>query len=100
MNDVNKSRLFTAACMALTVTSMTFAIRAGMIGTLGQQFNLTDTQLGWITGMAFFGFPVATTLGGFFVDIVGMKRWMWLVARCTPSMIERCCLCWSLSPMP
>ena len=78
MNDVNKSRLFTAACMALTVTSMTFAIRAGMIGDLGKQFSLSDTQLGWITGMAFFGFPVATTLGGFFVDIIGMKRWMWL----------------------
>ena len=78
MNDVNKSRLFNASCMALTVTSMTFAIRAGMLGNLGKDFNLTDTQLGWITGMAFFGFPVATTLGGFFVDIVGMKRWMWL----------------------
>lgn len=64
--------------MALTVTSMTFAIRAGMLGDLGTQFNLTDSQLGWITGMAFFGFPVATTLGGFFVDQVGMRRLMWV----------------------
>lgn len=75
---VNTSRLFLAACMALTVTSMTFAIRAGMIGDLGKAFNLTNTELGWIVGMAAFGFPVATTLGGFFVDQIGMKRWMWM----------------------
>jgi MFS family permease len=64
--------------MALVVTSMTFAIRAGMLGDLGKQFNLTDSELGLIAGMAFFGFPVATTLGGFFVDLLGMKRWMWV----------------------
>lgn len=78
MSNINASRLFTASCMALTVTAMTFAIRAGMLGDLGSQFQLTDTQLGWIAGMAFFGFPVATTLGGFFVDQVGMRRLMWV----------------------
>ncbi|HRI58909.1 MAG TPA: MFS transporter [Saprospiraceae bacterium] len=78
MNNINPSRLFNASCMALTVTSMTFAIRAGMLTPLGQQFNLTDTELGWIAGIAFFGFPVATTLGGFFVDQFGMKRLMWV----------------------
>ena len=78
MSNINPSRLFTASRMALTVTSMTFAIRAGMLGPLGIEFNLTDSQLGWIAGMAFFGFPVATTLGGFFVDSLGMRRWMWV----------------------
>ncbi len=78
MSNINPSRLFTASCMALTVTAMTFAIRAGMLGDLGSQFQLTDTELGWIAGMAFFGFPVATTLGGFFVDQVGMRRLMWV----------------------
>lgn len=78
MSNINASRLFTASCMALTVTAMTFAIRAGMLSDLGTQFQLTDTQLGWIAGMAFFGFPVATTLGGFFVDQVGMRRLMWV----------------------
>jgi MFS family permease len=64
--------------MALVVTSMTFAIRAGMVEPLGKQFNLTDTELAQIVGMAFFGFPVATTLGGFLVDALGMKRFMML----------------------
>lgn len=78
MSNFNPSRLFNASCMALTVTSMTFAIRAGMLTPLGQEFQLTDTQLGWIAGIAFFGFPVATTLGGFFVDQFGMKKLMWV----------------------
>ncbi|MBX2893547.1 MAG: MFS transporter [Saprospiraceae bacterium] len=78
MSNINPSRLFNASCMALTVTSMTFAIRAGMLVPLGKEFNLTDTQLGWIAGIAFFGFPVATTLGGFVVDQFGMKKLMWV----------------------
>jgi MFS family permease len=78
MKAINADRLFTASCMALVVTSMTFAIRAGMLKQLGIDFGLNDSELGWITGMAFFGFPVATTLGGFLVDTVGMKRLLWL----------------------
>ncbi|MCU0444073.1 MAG: MFS transporter [Microscillaceae bacterium] len=77
-STIHKNRLFIASCIALTTTSMTFAIRAGMIEPLGKEFNLDNTQLAWITGMAFFGFPVATTLGGFFVDKVGMRLWMWM----------------------
>ncbi len=78
MSNINPSRLFTASCVALTVTSMTFAIRAGMLGPLGKEFNLSEEELAWIAGMAFFGFPVATTIGGFFVDQIGMKRLMWI----------------------
>jgi fucose permease len=76
--SINRTKLFNASCMALVVTSMTFAIRAGMVEPLGKQFNLTDTELAQIVGMAFFGFPVATTLGGFLVDALGMKRFMML----------------------
>jgi MFS family permease len=78
MSQINKNQLFTASCVALTVTAMTFAIRAGLIGTLGEQFQLSNTDMSYITSMAFFGFPVATTLGGFFVDTLGMKKWMTL----------------------
>ncbi len=74
MTEINKSRLFLASCIALVTTSMTFAIRAGMLGDLGKQFNLTNEQVGWITSMAFLGFPVATMLGGWLCDVVGMGR--------------------------
>lgn len=49
-----------------------------MLGDLGKEFDLSESQLAWIAGMAFFGFPVATTIGGFFVDQFGMKRLMWI----------------------
>jgi MFS family permease len=53
---------------------MTFAIRAGMLGDLGKQFNLTNAELGWVASMAFLGFPVATIIGGWLCDVVGMGR--------------------------
>ncbi|MFM2267366.1 MAG: hypothetical protein RL757_807 [Bacteroidota bacterium] len=77
IGGVNRDRLFLASCMALVVTSMTFAIRAGMLKGLGEEFKLEPAQLGAIAGIAALGFPIATTLGGFFVDVVGMKRLMW-----------------------
>lgn len=70
------NRLFLLSCIALTVTSMTFAIRAGMLNTLGENFSLNKTQLGWTAAMAFAGFPVATVLGGFLYNSVGPRKIM------------------------
>ena len=72
--NINRDRLFIASCIALIVTSMTFAIRASLLGSLGTQFGLSDTQLGWINSMAFFGFPIAMLIGGPLCDIIGMGR--------------------------
>jgi len=72
--EINKNKLFIASCLALTVTAMTFAIRAGILGQLGQDFSLTDTQLGWVNAMAFLGFPIATMFGGFLYNILGAKK--------------------------
>jgi len=73
---INKNRLFTASCMALTVTSMTFAIRAGILGQLGTDFGLTDTQLGFVNSMAFLGFPLATIFGGLVYNTFGPRKLM------------------------
>lgn len=70
----NKNKLFFACCLALTVTAMTFAIRAGILGQLGQDFGLTDGELGWINAMAFLGFPIATMFGGLLYNILGVKK--------------------------
>ncbi len=67
-------KLFIASCVALTVTSMTFAIRAGILTQLSEGFGFTDFQLGWINSMAFLGFPIATVLGGLLYNSVGPKR--------------------------
>ncbi|MEM9819617.1 MAG: MFS transporter [Bacteroidota bacterium] len=82
MNSVNRSRLFNASCFALLVTSMTFAIRAGILSQLGTGFGLNDTQLGYVNSMAFLGFPVATILGGLLYNWLGAKNLMWLAFVC------------------
>jgi len=70
---VNQNLLFIASCIALTVTAMTFAIRAGILGQLNVELGLSDTELGWINAMAFLGFPVATMLGGLLYNRLGAK---------------------------
>ncbi|MFS4493019.1 MFS transporter [Maribacter sp. 2308TA10-17] len=74
--QVNKSQIFTAACIALIVTAMTFAIRAGILNDLGAQFKITDTQLGWINALAIGGFPIATIFGGLLYNKLGARKLM------------------------
>ena len=76
MNQVNKNRLFLASCISLIVTAMTFAIRAGILGQLGADFQLTDTELGWVNSMAFLGFPIATIFGGLVYNSLGARKLM------------------------
>lgn len=78
----NTKRLFNASCIALTVTAMTFAIRAGILGQLGADFGLTDKELGYINQMAFLGFPLATVLGGLLYNSLGAKKLLWIAFIC------------------
>lgn len=72
--QINRTALFRASCLSLLVTSLSFGIRAGILGDLGVQFQLDKSQLAAITATAFYGFPIAVVVGGFIVDIIGMKR--------------------------
>ncbi|TBO42231.1 MFS transporter [Pedobacter kyonggii] len=74
MLNIQKTKLFWASCLALLVTSLSFGIRAGIMNQLGVDFQLTTGQLGTITAAAFWGFPLAIVVGGFVVDMIGMKR--------------------------
>lgn len=77
MNEgVKPNRLFLLSCIALCVTAMTFAIRAGMLNDLGTEFSLNKAQLGWTASMAFFGFPAATVIGGLLYNSVGPRKIM------------------------
>ncbi len=78
MQTINRQRLFNASCIALVVTAMTFALRAGLLTELAAEFKLSDTELGWVNSMAFFGFPVATIVGGLLYNIFGARKLMWL----------------------
>ena len=72
--QINRTSLFWASCLALLVTSLSFGIRAGILNQLGAEFNLSAGQLGVIAATAFWGFPLAVVIGGMVVDIIGMKR--------------------------
>ncbi|HLN54626.1 MAG TPA: MFS transporter [Bacteroidales bacterium] len=74
MNDIQKTRLFNASCVALVVTALAFATRGGFISAWETEFNLTKTEVGWIVGTAFWGFTLAMVFGGPLVDIIGLGR--------------------------
>src|SRR3954469_4632235 len=71
---IHRGQLFLASCLALLVTSLSFGIRAGILGQLGEKFHLNASELGTIAATAFWGFPLAIVIGGFVVDIIGMKK--------------------------
>jgi len=71
---INRVRLFNASCVALVVTALAFATRGSFVTEWGREFILTPTEVGWITGTAFWGFTIAMAFGGMLVDVIGMKR--------------------------
>lgn len=76
MSDLNSKRLFYGSCFALITTAFSFSIRVGILTQLGEQFNLSATQLGFINQMWFIGFPISMVLGGIFYSSLGPKRIM------------------------
>lgn len=74
MKTIHRSQLFTASCLALLVTSLSFGIRAGILNKLGVDFGLDKAELGTIAATAFWGFPLAVIIGGLIVDVLGMKK--------------------------
>jgi MFS family permease len=72
--EINRKKLFFASRIALIATAMTFAIRADLLGnTFGAIFKLSNEEIGWCIGTAFWGFTLAMIFGGFLVDLLGMK---------------------------
>jgi len=70
----NSPRLFIASSMGLIVIGLTFSIRGDIIGALGSQFTLSNEQLGWIAGAAFWGYTASIIVGGQLCDLLGMGR--------------------------
>ena len=70
------SKLFNASCFALVTTAMTFAVRAKIELVFNNDYGLTLEQIGIAFGPAFYGFTIAMIVGGFLVDLFGMKKIM------------------------
>jgi len=77
---MNEKRLFSASCVALIATAMTFAIRGDIMGDFEQVFELSKTNVGWIAGAAFWGFGLSIYFGGPLCDALGMKPLLWAAA--------------------
>ena len=77
---MNKERLFTASCIALVATAMSFAIRGDIMGDFESIFQLNKTNVGWIAGAAFWGFGLSIFIGGPLCDVLGMGTIMRLAA--------------------
>ena len=70
------SKLFNASCFALVTTAMTFAVRAKIELVFNNDYGLTLEQIGIAFGPTFYGFTIAMIIGGFLVDLFGMKKIM------------------------
>jgi MFS family permease len=73
---MDAKRLFLASRVALVVTAMSFALRAGAVGPWAAQFNLNHEQVGLVNGTAFWGFTLAMLFGGPLCDAMGLGRIM------------------------
>ena len=72
--NMHPARLFRASCVALVATAMSFAIRGDIMGDFERVFGLTATEVGWISGAAFWGFGLSILFGGPLVDTLGMRN--------------------------
>jgi fucose permease len=57
---------------------MSFALRGDAAGAWQSEFGLSNEQLGWVNGTAFWGFTLAMIFGGPLCDTLGLKRIVWL----------------------
>ncbi len=71
---MDAKRLFLASRVALVVTAMSFALRAGAVGPWAAQFQLNHEQVGLVNGTAFWGFTLAMLFGGPLCDALGLGR--------------------------
>jgi MFS family permease len=67
-------RLFLGSCISLIATAMSFAIRGDIMGDFEAQLGLSKTELGWISGAAFWGFGFSILFGGALCDLLGVGR--------------------------
>jgi fucose permease len=82
MDNIKKTQLFNASCVALIVTALAFATRGSFVEAWVKEFSLTHTEVGWIVGTAFWGFTLAMVFGGPLVDILGIGRILFIAFIC------------------
>jgi len=72
----NSNRLFYGSCFALITTAFSFSISAGTLKQLGIDLGYSAENLGYISSLWFFGFPISMIMGGLVYNSIGPKRIM------------------------
>lgn len=72
----SSTRLFVASIISLATTSFGFIVRAFLISDWGNEFNLSDTQIGALQGAGLFPFAVSIILFSLIIDRIGYGRAM------------------------
>lgn len=74
--DLPDKKLFWACFVALVTTSFGFILRALTLPQWGEEFNLTNTQIGEIAGVGLWPFAISIVLFSLIIDKVGYKNSM------------------------
>lgn len=69
-----REKLFIASCIALVTTAMAFSIRADILKELGETFDISHEQQGFVNLMGIWGFPIAILIVGPLCNVFGMGR--------------------------
>jgi MFS family permease len=73
LQGIHRQRLFFASCCALAVSAVAFAVVGDILGTLKEQFVLSNLEVGYIAGAAVWGFSMSILLLGPLCDVLGMS---------------------------
>jgi MFS family permease len=75
-------KLFIACFVALVTTAFGFILRAVVLPQWGEEFNLTQTQLGEISGVGLWPFAISIVLFSLIIDKIGYKTAMIFAIIC------------------
>jgi MFS family permease len=79
----SRNRLLFVGCfLALIATAFGFIVRAMLIDTWGEQFNLSETQKGEILGVGLWPFAISIVLFSLVIDRIGYGRAMVFAFAC------------------
>lgn len=75
-------KLFWACFIALVTTSFGFILRALTLTQWGEEFNLTNTQIGEISGVGLWPFAISIVIFSLVIDKIGYKKSMIFAFAC------------------
>jgi len=75
-------KTFAVCFAALVATSFCFILRAFSIGAWGQEFDLSQTQMGELAGVGLWPFAISIVLLSLIIDKIGFKATLWFAAAC------------------